>query len=135
MCKYFFCQGYGLQGVKKREHAEIIRDAVALTGCSERAIQETLYGYSYEEMLKDLRADVPEYPAKVPNRQRAKKLEALLKDLDSQAFYHYDGNKNEDTKDADGAEDEDVKGSEDTEGPEDAEDREAAVIEVNVVEA
>jgi hypothetical protein len=67
---YFFCQAYGLEDQQTRPHEEIVQDAQALTNCSVRAINEVLYGFSYDDLLCHLRAAVPAYPAKVPNKER-----------------------------------------------------------------
>ena len=67
---YFFSQAYGLGDHAVRCHDDVISDAYALTNCSQRAIHEMLYGFSYDDVLGHLRAQVTVYPAKVPNKER-----------------------------------------------------------------
>lgn len=67
---YFFSQAYGLGDHAVRCHDDVISDAHALTSCSQRAIHEVLYGFSYDDVLGHLRAQVTVYPAKVPNKER-----------------------------------------------------------------
>lgn len=90
--RLFVCQAYGLEGINKRTHADIIRDAQAITGCSDRAIQEVIYGHSYNEELASLRLRIPGYPPKARNKERLSQLDHILSTLEHQAFYHYDGN-------------------------------------------
>lgn len=92
LCSYLFCQAYGLRGVMRRPHEEVVRDAMALTGCSERAIQECLYGHSYTDQLGEVRAMIPVYPSKVRSRGRAQAMEEILKNLHSHPLYSFDGN-------------------------------------------
>jgi len=72
--KQFFCEAYGLEGKPRKNHSLIIDEAILLTNCSERAIREVLYGYSYVD-LNPLRTLVPGYPPKVANKNRATQLE------------------------------------------------------------
>jgi hypothetical protein len=88
----FFAQAYGLKGQPRRRHDLIISQAIEETGCSERAIQETLYGHSYSPLLQEYRDLIPGYPPKLPNRLRLKMLRDILTDLPYHAFYRYDGN-------------------------------------------
>jgi len=94
--RYFFCQAYGLEGVKKRSHAEVISDACSLTQCSERAINEALYGHSYGQLLNGLRECVPDYPSnKVANKQRNQQLADTLRKIEYGTLQHltlFDGN-------------------------------------------
>lgn len=94
----YFTQAYGLKGQPRKRHDLIIAQAMEETGCSERAIQETLYGHSYGPLLQEYRDLIPGYPPKVPNRLRALMLQEILSDLPYHAFYRYDGSKVKTTK-------------------------------------
>lgn len=88
----FFKQAYGLNGVPRKRHDLIIQEAIETTHCSERAIQETLYGHSYSTILQEFRDMIPGYPPKMPNRVRTHFLHDLLQNLSAHEFYRYDGN-------------------------------------------
>merc|ERR1712226_599732 len=83
---------YGLNDNKRRDHSMVVKEAMDLTGCSERAVRELLYGHSYDNELHELRQLVEGYPPKVRNRDRSASLEHLLEDLEAQPFYYFDGN-------------------------------------------
>jgi len=55
---------------------------MALTGCSERAVQAVLYGSSYSDLLDGLRAKVPGYAVQ----------KDMTQDFTVLSFYHFDGN-------------------------------------------
>ena len=90
LCQYLFCQAYGLRAVRRRPHDDVIRDAMNLTGCSIRAIQEVLYSHSYEEELLHLRQMIPVFPMKVRARGRTEYLAQFLLDNNNPLFT-YDG--------------------------------------------
>jgi len=96
LVRYFFCQAYGLEGVTKRSHAEVITDARSMTQCSLRAVNEALYGHSYGHELHELRELVPGYPSnKVMNRMRNQQLEETLLAIEQGELQHitaFDGN-------------------------------------------
>jgi hypothetical protein len=79
----FFERAYGLNGQKKVDHVTLKQEMMALTGCSERAVQAVLYGSSYNELLGKLRAQVPGYvPQKAADGQDFSRL----------PYYNFDGN-------------------------------------------
>lgn len=92
LCGYLFCQAYGLQGVHRRDHEEVIRDAISLTGCSTRAIQEVLYGHSYQSEIAPLRLMVPDFPSKVRCRSRKLAMENVLSNLHHMPLATFDAN-------------------------------------------
>jgi len=64
------------------DHVALKEEMMAVTGCSERAVQAVLYGSSYSDLLDGLRAKVPEY---APQKDMQQDFTAL-------PFYHFDGN-------------------------------------------
>jgi hypothetical protein len=78
----FFERGYGLNGQGRVDHATLKEEMMALTGCSERAVQAVLYGSSYSDLLDGLRAKVPGYTVQ----------KDMTQDFTLLPFYHFDGN-------------------------------------------
>lgn len=78
MCMIFFCKAYGLMGVNKRPHGEVMAEAEEATGCSHRAIQGVLYTFTYDGKLGALRTQVPIYPVKA---DKSKARDLALKSL------------------------------------------------------
>jgi len=78
----FFERAYGLNGQPRVEHASLKEEMMALTGCSERAVQAVLYGSSYSDLLDGLRAKVPGYAVQ----------KDMTQDFALLPFYHFDGN-------------------------------------------
>ena len=78
----FFERAYGLNGQPRVEHTILKDEMMALTGCSERAVQAVLYGSSYSDLLDGLRAKVPGYVVQ----------KDMTQDFDLLPFYHFDGN-------------------------------------------
>jgi hypothetical protein len=81
----FFERAYGLNGQPRIEHTKLKEEMMALTGCSERAVQAVLYGSSYSDLLDGLRAKVPGYVSQKDMQQ----------DFTLLPFYHFDGNTQE----------------------------------------
>jgi len=81
----FFERAYGLNGQTRVEHAKLKEEMMALTGCSERAVQAVLYGSSYSDLLDGLRAKVPGYTVQ----------KDMTQDFTLLPFYGYDGNQNQ----------------------------------------
>jgi len=78
----FFERAYGLNGQLRIEHASLKEEMMALTECSERAVQAVLYGSSYSDLLDGLRAKVPGYSVQ----------KDMAQDFTLLPFYHFDGN-------------------------------------------
>jgi hypothetical protein len=78
----FFERAYGLNGQPRVEHATLKEEMMALTECSERAVQAVLYGSSYSDLLDGLRAKVPGYAVQ----------KDMTQDFTLLPFYHFDGN-------------------------------------------
>jgi len=78
----FFERAYGLNGQPRVEHATLKEEMMALTGCSERAVQAVLYGSSYSDLLDGLRAKVPGYCVQ----------KDMTQDFTLLPFYQFDGN-------------------------------------------
>jgi len=78
----FFERAYGLNGQPRVEHATLKDEMMALTGCSERAVQAVLYGSSYSDLLDGLRAKVPGYTVQ----------KDMTQDFTVLPFFHFDGN-------------------------------------------
>lgn len=78
----FFERAYGLNGREAENHYVLMQIIKAQVHCSDRAVQELLYGFSYSDKLEDLRAQVRLYPRKPEvignkNRLKAKRMEEL----------------------------------------------------------
>jgi len=78
----FFERAYGLNGQARVEHTSLKDEMMALTGCSERAVQAVLYGSSYSDLLDGLRAKVPAYAVQ----------KDMTQDFTLLPFYNFDGN-------------------------------------------
>jgi hypothetical protein len=78
----FFERAYGLNGQPRVEHTTLKDEMMALTGCSERAVQAVLYGSSYSDLLDGLRAKVPGYVVQ----------KDMTQDFTLLPFFHFDGN-------------------------------------------
>jgi len=78
----FFERAYGLNGQPRVEHTNLKEEMMALTGCSERAVQAVLYGSSYSDLLDGLRAKVPGYAVQ----------KDMTQDFTLLPFYNFDGN-------------------------------------------
>jgi len=78
----FFERAYGLNGQPRVEHTSLKEEMMALTGCSERAVQAVLYGSSYSDLLDGLRAKVPGYAVQ----------KDMTQDFTLLPFYNFDGN-------------------------------------------
>jgi hypothetical protein len=78
----FFERAYGLNGQARVEHETLKEEMMALTGCSERAVQAVLYGSSYSDLLDGLRGKVPGYSVQ----------KDMTQDFTLLPFYHFDGN-------------------------------------------
>jgi hypothetical protein len=78
----FFERGYGLNGQARVDHAILKEEMMALTGCSERAVQAVLYGSSYSDLLDGLRAKVPGYTVQ----------KDMTQDFTLLPFYQFNGN-------------------------------------------
>jgi hypothetical protein len=78
----FFERAYGLNGQPRVDHASLKEEMMALTGCSERAVQAVLYGSSYSDLLDGLRTKVPGYAVQ----------KDMTQDFALLPFYHFDGN-------------------------------------------
>lgn len=96
----FFCQAYGLDGHVRRDHDDIIKQAIEETSCSERAIHETLYGHSYSPLLQQYRDLIPGYTPKVNCRLRNTLMKELVPVIKDHDFYNFDGNKVSETETA-----------------------------------
>jgi len=83
----FFERAYGLNGQPRVEHATLKEEMMALTECSERAVQAVLYGSSYSDLLDGLRAKVPGYSVQ----------KDMTQDFTLLPFYHFDGNAHHNT--------------------------------------
>jgi len=81
----FFERAYGLNGQSRVEHAKLKEEMMALTGCSERAVQAVLYGSSYSDLLDGLRAKVSGYTVQ----------KDMAQDFTLLPFYGYNGNQNQ----------------------------------------
>lgn len=78
----FFERAYGLNGQPRVDHQVLKEEMMALTDCSERAVQAVLYGSSYSDLLDGLRAKVPGYTVQKDMKQ----------DFTLLPFYNFDGN-------------------------------------------
>lgn len=86
----YFERAYGLNGYAVEDHKTLIATVQQEVGCSERAVKELLYGWSYSDLLEELREQIFLYPRKpiiVGNKNRCKEkrmaeLDALAKILD-----------------------------------------------------
>jgi len=70
-----FSRAYGLNGFEPEDHAQLMSVVKEEVGCSDRAVMELLYGFSYSDILDDLRAQVRMYPRKpkvIGNKSRNK---------------------------------------------------------------
>jgi hypothetical protein len=70
-----FSRAYGLNGFEPEDHAQLMCAVKEEVGCSDRAVMELLYGFSYSDILDDLRAQVRMYPRKpkvIGNKSRNK---------------------------------------------------------------
>jgi hypothetical protein len=88
----FFERAYGLNGQPRVEHTTLKDEMMALTGCSERAVQAVLYGSSYSDLLDGLRAKVPGYVVQ----------KDMAQDFTLLPFFHFDGNSKNTVADASG---------------------------------
>jgi len=102
MNKRFFRKAYGLDNTPRQKHSDVIAEACHITGCSERAIHELLYGHSYDTdtELKALREQVPGYPQKLPQRYRAAELKFIIDNPEEHPFLSFDGNAKADAQTA-----------------------------------
>jgi len=78
----FFERAYGLNGQPRVDHPRLKEEMIALTGCSERAVQAVLYGSSYSDLLDGLRAKVPGYAVQ----------KDMTQDFTLLPFYNFDEN-------------------------------------------
>lgn len=78
----FFERAYGLNGQPRVDHNILKEEMMAVTGCSERAVQAVLYGSSYNDLLEGLRAKVVGYTVQKDMNQ----------DFTLLPFYNFDGN-------------------------------------------
>merc|ERR1712086_666706 len=59
-----FERAHGLNGNNREDNTQLFYHANQLTNCSAMSFYRLLYGHSYQDILEDLRAQVPGYPAK-----------------------------------------------------------------------
>jgi hypothetical protein len=78
----FFERAYGLNGQPRVDHTTLKDEMMAMTGCSERAVQAVLYGSSYSDLLDGLRAKVPGYVVQ----------KDMTQDFTLLPFFQFDGN-------------------------------------------
>lgn len=82
-----FERAYGLKGRKAEDHDTLIQKMQIEVACSERAIKELLYGFSYSKLLESLRSQVRLYPRRptvIGNKNRCK--EKRLAELNTLAL-------------------------------------------------
>lgn len=82
-----FERAYGLGGRKAEDHDTLIQKMQVEVACSERAIKELLYGFSYSKLLESLRSQVRLYPRRptvIGNKNRCK--EKRLAELNTLAL-------------------------------------------------
>lgn len=78
----FFERAYGLNGRTAENHYNLMQIVKTQVQCSDRAVQELFYGFSYSDKLEKLRAQVRLYPRRPDvvgnkNREKAKRIEEL----------------------------------------------------------
>ena len=71
MCRTVFERAWGLNGASLTDHEALCEEICLETQCSRKSFCELIYGHSYAAELNDLRALVPNYPAKQKRKREA----------------------------------------------------------------